>query len=161
MKRFGVLLASAALATSGPALAFRGGGGGHMGGFGGGHFGGFGGGHFGGFGGGVCLRAGAWPWVAIIAASAIIAALIPASAIPASADLAASVISTTALASFLGWPAGLGRVSLGTGLWGLLLGRCLLGRCILRIWLPRLRLWLRLSLLVTPNPAAYVPARLS
>jgi hypothetical protein len=48
MKRFGVLLASAALATSGPALAFRGGGGGHMGGFGGGHFGGFGGGHFGG-----------------------------------------------------------------------------------------------------------------
>ena len=62
MKRFGVLLASAALgaavAASGPALAFVGGhgggfGGGHMGGgFGGGfHGGGFGGGHFGGFGG--------------------------------------------------------------------------------------------------------------
>jgi hypothetical protein len=53
MKRFGVLLASAALgaavAASGPALAF---GGGHDGGFGGGfHGGGFGGGHFGGFGG--------------------------------------------------------------------------------------------------------------
>ncbi|MFZ3326257.1 MAG: hypothetical protein WA231_10320, partial [Methylocella sp.] len=49
MKRFGVLLGSAALgaalAASGPALAFHGGGG-----FGGGHFGGggFGGGHFGG-----------------------------------------------------------------------------------------------------------------
>ena len=50
MKRFGVLLASAALgaavAASGPALAF---GGGHGGGFGGGfHGGGFGGGGFGG-----------------------------------------------------------------------------------------------------------------
>src|ERR1700731_4713415 len=72
MKRFGVLLASAALGAvigaSGPALAFGGGhmgggfGGGHMGGgFGGGHMGGgfsgghmgggFGGGHFGGFAG--------------------------------------------------------------------------------------------------------------
>jgi hypothetical protein len=57
MKRFGVLLASAALgaavAASGPALAF---GGGHGGGFGGGHMGGgFGGGHMGGgFG---CVRA--------------------------------------------------------------------------------------------------------
>jgi hypothetical protein len=55
MKRFGVLLASAALgaalATSGPALAF---GGGHGGGFGGGGhgFGGGGGFHGGGFGGG-------------------------------------------------------------------------------------------------------------
>src|SRR6202040_1033982 len=55
MKRFGVLLASAALgaalAAGGPALAF---GGGHGGGFGGGHMGGgFGGGfHGGGFGGG-------------------------------------------------------------------------------------------------------------
>src|SRR6202048_642832 len=54
MKRFGVLLASAArgaaVAASGPALAF---GGGHGGGFGGGHGGGFGGGHMGGgFGGG-------------------------------------------------------------------------------------------------------------
>ena len=55
MKRFGVLLASAALgaavAASDPALAF---GGGHGGGFGGGHMGGgFGGGHMGGgFGGG-------------------------------------------------------------------------------------------------------------
>src|SRR5580692_12794280 len=59
MKRFGVLLASAALgaavAATGPALAFGGGpgggfGGGHMGGgFGGGHMGGgFGGGHTGG-----------------------------------------------------------------------------------------------------------------
>ncbi len=53
MKRFGVLLASAALgaavAASGPALAF---GGGHGGGFGGGHGDGFGGGHMGGgFGG--------------------------------------------------------------------------------------------------------------
>jgi hypothetical protein len=55
MKRFGVLLASAALgaavAATGPALAF---GGGHGGGFGGGHVGGgFGAGHMGGgFGGG-------------------------------------------------------------------------------------------------------------
>ena len=54
MRRFGILLASAALgaavAASGPALAF---GGGHGGGFGGGHMGGgFGGGfHGGGFGG--------------------------------------------------------------------------------------------------------------
>ena len=50
MKRFGVLLASAALgaavAATGPALAF---GGGHGGGFGGGHMGGgFGGPHMGG-----------------------------------------------------------------------------------------------------------------
>ena len=65
MRRFGVLLASAALgaalAASGPALAFGGGhmgggfggGGFHGGGFGGGgfHGGGFGGGHFGGFAG--------------------------------------------------------------------------------------------------------------
>jgi len=48
MKRFGALLATAALGTavvaSGPTLARGGGGGGHMGGFGGGgHFGGFGG----------------------------------------------------------------------------------------------------------------------
>jgi hypothetical protein len=62
MRRFGVLISTAALGAalvaSGPALAFGGGhgggggfGGGHGGGFGGGHFGGFGGGHFGGFGG--------------------------------------------------------------------------------------------------------------
>jgi hypothetical protein len=57
MKRFGVLLASAALgaalAASGPAFARGGGGGGHGGGGGGGHMGGgFGGGGFGGFRGG-------------------------------------------------------------------------------------------------------------
>src|SRR5437660_1605644 len=65
MKRFGVLLASAALgaavAASGPALAF---GGGHGGGFGGGHMGGgFGGGHMGGgFGGGHMGGGGGWDW---------------------------------------------------------------------------------------------------
>jgi hypothetical protein len=55
MKHFGVLLASAALAVSGPASSFgggHGGGGFHGGGFGGGHMGGFGGGHMGRFGGG-------------------------------------------------------------------------------------------------------------
>jgi len=59
MKRLGVLLASAALATSGSAAA--------MDGLGGGHFGGFGGrsmamgGFNRGFGFVACLPAGAWP----------------------------------------------------------------------------------------------------